>query len=339
MAAGTIDEVAKVAGVSKSTVSRVINQSPRVAPEVARKVNKAIVRMGYHPSPRRPGPKPSTRSHIRTGKVLLLVVGYGIERIGGYPGLMSGIENAIHENGLQLALASLDAGERLPMALNPKEVDGVLLFGKPEALTQAAQSAMGDVPTVGLMRGFDEFQGRIDRVVFDNALVGPMAARYLADHGHRRVVYFNSDPAHPAIIVRQRDFIATAAESGMEVFPIISEFRPEGHQQPAVYGAMTDRLLALSPDVTGICVAIGDQMGWLYGSLEARGIPLRRFDVICADDLPSYLDPHFPKPAAININLELVGYRGVQQLLWRMANRDVKNRMKLAVEPVLVAGD
>ena len=86
-------------------------------------------------------------------------------------------------------------------------------------------------------------------------------------------------------------------------------------------------------------MAIGYQVGWLYASLEARGIPLDKFDVICADDLPANLDPHFPRPATINVNLELVGYRGVEQLLWRMAHRTVKNRMKLALEPVLAAGE
>ena len=52
----SITRVAKLAGVSSSTVSRVINRHPRVAPETALSVQKAMQQLGYTPSARRPGP-------------------------------------------------------------------------------------------------------------------------------------------------------------------------------------------------------------------------------------------------------------------------------------------
>ena len=55
----SISKVAKLAGVSSSTVSRVINNHPRVAPETAENVRKAMRALSYTPSDRRPGPKPA----------------------------------------------------------------------------------------------------------------------------------------------------------------------------------------------------------------------------------------------------------------------------------------
>ena len=51
----SITLVAKKAGVSSSTVSRVINNHPRVAPETVRTVRRVMADMGYTPSERRPG--------------------------------------------------------------------------------------------------------------------------------------------------------------------------------------------------------------------------------------------------------------------------------------------
>jgi len=99
----TITEVAKLAGVSTATVSRVINRSPRVTPDVAKSVLETIERIGYTPAARRPGPKLKGRAFIRTGNVLLLVMGMGPSaghRVAGYPALMTGIEKAIYDHQL-----------------------------------------------------------------------------------------------------------------------------------------------------------------------------------------------------------------------------------------------
>jgi LacI family transcriptional regulator len=339
----TLDQVAKRVGVSKATVSRVINQSPRVAPELMRSVREAMERIGYQPPRHRRGPKPKTRTGARTGNLLLLALGfpdsdpYGTQ---GYPFLLRGVETAVHENGLKLVLASLNRDGTLPVALDPDEVDGVLLFGKAEALSASARARVREMPAVCLMRGFDEFRGQLDRVVFDNSAVGPMAARYLAERGHQRVGFYSINPTHPAMIPRQQDFTAIAAAAGLEVIPYVSEHPFENlPQEIAGHHQLAQRLATESRRITGLFIPADYWAPYVYQALSACGIvPGRDLDIISCDNVPLFLDPLSPRPATIDINLPLVGAMAVRHLLWRIANAGMKNPVELSVEPVLVPG-
>jgi DNA-binding LacI/PurR family transcriptional regulator len=59
-------------------------------------------------------------------------------------------------------------------------------------------------------------------------------------------------------------------------------------------------------------------------------------EIISCDNEEQFLSRVAPRPATIDINLELVGRRGVQQLLWRMRHPEARNRITVLVEPRLV---
>lgn len=237
MPTATLHEVAKIAGVSKATVSRVINQSPRVAPAMAQAVHKAMESMVYQPPASRRGPKPLSRKGIRKGNLLLLLLGFPLSaghRFNSYPAILDGIENCTRHNGLKLLMASIEDDTALPAALNAGEADGVLLFGDTAVLTPAARAKLQDLPVVGLMRGMDALRGLIDRISYNNAAVGPIAAQHLLGRGHRRLAFFNTDPRHPAFIQRRDDFAAAAvaaAPAGAPLLALVSRQRPPDFRQ------------------------------------------------------------------------------------------------------------
>src|SRR5215218_4812306 len=99
----SISKVAKLAGVSSSTVSRVINNHPRVAPETAASVRKAMEQLNYTPSDRRPGPKPSLRTRTGAGSVAFLVLGTsGARATPAFEGLLHGVSQAANHYDLNL---------------------------------------------------------------------------------------------------------------------------------------------------------------------------------------------------------------------------------------------
>jgi len=141
--------------------------------------------------------------------------------------------------------------------------------------------------------------------------------------------------------VRQATFTARASAAGLEVVPLLADQVPHGYREElVVYRELAARICDRENPITGVFAAIDFQIPPLYQALDACGAePGKGIDIIGCDNAPLFLDRLSPRPATLDINLEMVGYRGIEQLLWRMANPDVKNRTKLLVEPVLVPAE
>lgn len=335
----SIIEVANLAGVSKSTVSRVINSAPGVAPAAAQNVRRAMERIGYQPSARRPGRRTESRRGIRTGSVALVAMGHPdtarLYHLPVFPSLLHGVERAVAEQGMSLTLAGLHPDSPLPPALSGDRVDGLLLLGKWDAMPESIRARFHQLPSVWIMRENSDDRSEFDHVFYNNAAVGRMAARYLIDQGHRHVAFVNTMAGHPAFVQRQNDFQAEIANSGISAKAFVTgnwnvaEFR--------VFQSLVDRMLLESPLPTGLFVASDIQLPNLYHALELRGIAVgKAVQIISCDNEQQFISKLSIRPATIDINLELVGRRGVHQLLWRMRHPQERNRITVLIEPELV---
>ncbi|HEX3358911.1 MAG TPA: LacI family DNA-binding transcriptional regulator [Tepidisphaeraceae bacterium] len=337
----SIIQVAEVAGVSKSTVSRVINQSPAVAPEATKAVHEAMQRLGYSPPLRRRGPKPMSRRGIRTGNIALLVMGLrpaDLYRLPVFPSLLHGIERALAEQQMNLVLANFGKEAEVPAVLAGNQTDGVLLFGKWDDMPNAVRARLKQLPLVWVMREHSDIEGDFDHVFYNNAAVGPIAARYLLSRGHKRLAYLSAVPKHTAFAQRQHDFTETIQQSGASVVSFVGDREIDPlHWSAPEYLALVDRLLEEREKPTGLFVATDAQLPGFYHALLARGLhPEQDVHLIGCDNEQQFLSQLSPAPATIDINLELVGHRAVQQLLWRIRNPEEKNRISLLVEPRLI---
>lgn len=180
----TIYDVAKRAGVSPATVSRVLSQ-PRVVTEATRlKVMKAVDTLGYAPN--------STAKNLRTARTGKLLVTVPDISNPFFALILQGIEDAAQREGYSVLLGDTQHDksreERYALMLKRKEADGLIFLGHrlPE---EAAALVKSSAPRVAPVVNGCEYHPRlgIPSVHIDNARAAADAMEHLHGLGHRRI--------------------------------------------------------------------------------------------------------------------------------------------------------
>ena len=334
----SIVKVAALAGVSKSTVSRVINHVPGVGEPLRQRVMKAMKELDYQPSPRRPGPKPASRRGVKSGNVLLLVAGFeasAVYRLPIFPDILHGIETALAEAGMNLVMAGLRDEGTLPASLASDQCDGVLMIGSYERLNPAVRRALATIPTIVLLRTFEQFAGPYDRVLYNNRSVGPMAAKHLLSLGHVHAAFLNSDPKHQAFEQRRQMFTEAMTAAGGRVVDLAID--PASRTPQHQVDLQIKILKQASPAVTCLCTSSDHVLSYVYPALRGQGLePQKDIAIISCDNDQAVINVIDPKPSTIDIRAEAIGRLAIRQLRWRLANPNEEGPVAVSVQPKLI---
>ena len=337
----SIEKVAKLAGVSNSTVSRVINDHPRVSPATVKTVRAAMATLEYTPSDRRPGPKPASRARSETANIAFLLI--GVARNATTPAfelLLRGVSSAASDLGANLAFAHVDEADDVHPRIAEQKFDGLLLHGSAPERTDRLRNH----PCVWLM-GNRRRPDWGDQVMPDTYEIGSKAATYLMGRGHKKLGYLNLDAGHWSFTLARHAFESVAANGGANV-TVLERPRVEttgywpAHTATAAE-ELVDRLLALDPRPTGILIADDMQSAILQPLLQRRGVKIGagHTEIVSVNNEKPYLLGLDPRPAVLDLRFELVGRRGVEQLLWRIEQTDAPERIITAVEPMLITAN
>ena len=172
----TSRDIARLAGVSQATVSRVLQDSPRVSPETRRRVLQVLEEMNFAPDAR-------ARAMVtkRTGNV-----GVVVDDITNpfYPEVVEALGRTLDERGLRMMLwDAVGAGEQGAVeAIRQRLVDGVVFTTATSSSTALANAAELGLPLVLFNRSVPDVD--CDQVVSDNRAGGRLVADHLADLGH-----------------------------------------------------------------------------------------------------------------------------------------------------------
>jgi DNA-binding LacI/PurR family transcriptional regulator len=181
----TLEQVAALAGVSRATVSRVVNGSPKVSPGVRAQVERAVAKLGYVPNR-------AARSLVtRRADSIALVVSEPHARFFSEPffaGMVRGVSAALAETGVQLLLLiahDLPDRGRLERYVVGGHVDGVLLASlhNDDPLPGVLERAGVPAVLVGRPAG----TGPASYVDADNRGGARQAVDHLARQGRRRI--------------------------------------------------------------------------------------------------------------------------------------------------------
>jgi len=180
----TIKDVAKEAGVSTQTISRVINNRHDVSPKTRAHVQKVINDLGYSPNI-------IARSLSRGRTNTLGVVGYGLEYFGSFS-VLTGIEQRANELGFSLLLSLLDRIEPVNVdqsinGLLSRQVDGIIWAVHWQVNTFDWLGPKFDELTVPLVFLNKSQHGNDIVVAMNNRLGGRLATEHLLEQGYRHI--------------------------------------------------------------------------------------------------------------------------------------------------------
>lgn len=174
-------DVAKRAGVSVATVSRVLNKSSKVSPDSRRRVLQAIEALDYQPS------RAAQQLRARRGRVLGLIIS-DIQN-PFFTSVVRGIEDVAYQHGYSLVLCNSDENaekERLYInVMRAEAAAGVILAAVSEDSPHMRSLIDQRIPVVAIDRRLKDQS--IDSVCVDNVQAACEAVSTLIDMGHRRI--------------------------------------------------------------------------------------------------------------------------------------------------------
>ena len=315
-------DVARLAGVSHQTVSRVLNGHPHVSSTTRARVVAAMSELNYRPNA-------FARGLVTQRSQRIGVLSFD-SRLFGPGSTLHAIERAARAAGFGVAVAGMsdhaggDVDDAME-ALDAQAVDGIIVIAPNDDAVRALGVLPPTMPVVALEAEYHDQPV----VAIDQREGARLATRHLLDLGHRTVWHLAGPPDWREAVLRLEGWRATLSEAGAEVpDPLSGDWSPRSGYDAGVRLAMRD-------DVTAVFAA-NDQMalGLLHALAErGRRVP-EDVSVVGFDDIP---EAEFFRPSLTTVHQDFneVGRRGLELLLARIDHADTLS--SVSISPSLVS--
>lgn len=287
----TLEDVAASAGVSRATVSRVVNGDNKVKAQTRIKVEAAIIELGYTPNP-----AARALASSQSNTLGLVTTSY---RGGFFGALMDTIQSETELHGKQLLVTQgRDTAEKELNAIQRLfnlRCDGLILHVRAITDGTLMQLAEQDRKFIILDRDVTGLESRC--VVFDHRAASALATQVFIDAGHTAIACLHGPSGRSSSLLRLQGFIDAMNQAQLLPFAVLGgEYdMPGGYQlasqllestQPtAIYccneelavGAMlaiTERGLRIPQDISLICYDSGERAAFVRPAITSVHFPI-----------------------------------------------------------------
>ena len=323
-----IRAVAARAGVSAASVSRFLNGKKRVRPETEARIQEAVSALGYRPNP--------IAQSMRTNRTQLVGLILPDSSNPFFSALVRGAEEALGASGYALTLlnSNEDVGreQELLERLRRLRCDGVILIPAPET-EEEGQRWAGHDPAFPLVIVDREAGIPTDLVVVDNAQGGTLAAKYLLEHGHRKIGLLSVDYQVSSHRARRAGFLQALNQAGLS--PCGEAFVPltveDGNRA-------TQALLMHSEPPTALFVTSSSLTIGALTAFQALGLQCPRDISLIGYDSYPWQEILTPRLTVICQPAYEMGQCAAERLLARMQRADADPQRQILPPTLIVRG-
>ncbi|RAS75417.1 LacI family DNA-binding transcriptional regulator [Priestia endophytica] len=328
----TIKDVAKLANVAPSTVSRVIANNTRISEKTKRRVREAMEELGYHPNL-------NARSLANSStKTLGLVMPSSAEKAFQnpfFPEVLRGISTKAHEEKYALLISTgvteKEIYEAVVGMVQGRRVDGIVMLYSREDDQIIDYLLDVNFPFTVIGKPFQN-EEEITYIDNDNYKAGKDATNYLLELGHERIGFIGGDISFMFTNDRLLGYKKALQQKGISLssrYIVHEELTEEEMKKAIVY------LMSLEDCPTALVVAddfVALKVLYILAELEIS-VP-KDVSVISFNNL-LLAEVSTPSLTSVDINIYKLGYEAADCLLKQLATSS-KERKKITVEHQII---
>lgn len=312
----TIKDVAAKAGVSISTVSKVINKAPTISEATAARVQTVMQELGYYPNLRA-----SNFARQSTHNVVFLT---RLERDVAFINphmfeIMCGAQKALARKGYTLSIASTESQEEdcdtVKKIIAQKSADGIIIHGSVISRSLVSMIVQANFPHIAI--GRPDFESQLCWIDTNNYLSGEIAANHLYECGYRSIAFLGGCEQDQISAHRLQGFETAMGQKGIPKNPELVRFGDS-----SLRGSFEQMESLLSSGKT-IDAVICENNSIALGAVKAirsRGLSIPEdIAVITFDEYP-FSHVIEPIPTVVNINVFDMGFEAGATLIRKIKN-------------------
>jgi DNA-binding LacI/PurR family transcriptional regulator len=312
----TISDVAREAGVSTSTVSKVLNNWTTISPATIERVNKAISKLNYTPNFR------AVSFARQTTQNIVFLTALGKDEAYHNPhmfDIMCGVNSEISKSNYSMTLVDtfMDtyAGESVAKVMSKKSADGMIIHGS--AINKEIADLIIKQQFPHILIGHPGFETGLCWVDTNHALAGQFAAEYLLSCGYSDFAFIGGKRTDYISMQRQKGFLGAMHSYGYSIASDRIHYTNSSKEES--YQATMKLLESNKPPRVIACenntIAVGAMKAIDKLNLEIpKDIAFLTFDVY------PYSEIIEPKPTVIDINVYDMGVQAGIMMIRKLEN-------------------
>lgn len=325
-----IKEVARLAGVSHTTVSRVLNDPKKVKKETYDQVLKVINDYNFVPST-------FARSMTNGRKYAIgLLVFYDMSQFPSefFSSVFAGIVSVINQEGYMLNISfGLDprAENKSNDYINDNRIDGLFVLAMDTQKQELSLLKKANIPFISVNQKIED--SKFSYVVADDFGGAYSAVKHLMDTGRRKIAYINGTPGFETSEERHRGYLQALQDNQVPYFPYLDVI---GNFDSDTAYSMVSQLLEAHPDLDAIFAANDIMALGAMRAVKSHGLSIPKDVAIVGFDNQVFADCVDPPLTTVEKPRYEMGRRAAEMMLAHINSSDFNKREELVLPTRLI---